>query len=1154
MAADAGRIQAQLVADTARFVRPMQDAQKQLDGFQRAAKVATERLEAMQRVGRRAGIMFGALVGAVALGVRETVGFADEMAKLSTRTGIAIEDLQELAFASRILGVNFSTMERSVARLGRNMVRVGGQTSEAARAIEGLGIETMESDGSMRQMTDLFTDTITELGKMDDEVRRNALAMEIFGRSATELIPLLSAGGEQIEELREQARTLGLVMDEETVLALERLNDEFTIVSQRIRFAVRELMVRLTPAIEILVGWVNDAIDAWGDLDDEIKNQILIWGIMAAAILVATAALGALAAVGLLVGKALAAIGAMVALIKSPLLIGLFALAALGFLIWKAWDEDWEILGRTLKEWADVGLDAFSRLANWFEEQDISGLISAFVADVRTVWAREDLDLPQKIVETLKLILPADPTQAFADFLSNIGRVFISDIAPEIGRIVSAVVITIASLAWRVMTGAVRMLADRIFEIWRDEEKTTLEKLIATAELTLGVLTIAAIAGFAFAKKAALVGLFAGKLWSIVKTITLSAITVKATLAPLVFTPIGKAIVGGLSAALAAIGISAPATTLSAFSFALTIAAVTVTAAIVWLLLPESVREKILAAWETVKTDISASINVIIDYVLDPVEGTFRKIQEFFGIQTDRIRQEAEAQFQELVGIDPFAALDAQEMVKPIARLEDQMIQFITGTRQSIDRALVEHLGKIKVEPEFEMAFDVPHLLQRLRPTGMGPLFPGMRRGGILGGAGGGDIIPALLEPGEAIVPFRVVQQGLAAIMAWFVGQNVRTMQAGGIVGGGSPSPGGSGAAMDLQADFAGFFEFLRDGFAGFFEILIAIIPPEITQVIETLTSRFQELIGAIGAVGEPADKASAAIDDTRSAAQRFRDRLNEIGQSIWQRFRDDMSKVANNLVAFGNQLLTALGPLGILSVVFAELQPLIDALLVPISMVAAALAESLMPVLEALFPVITWFARRLLDAAMIGGRFYNAMLKIITGLFDFLGNLPVIGRHFRSLAKSIEGAEIDIDAMSDAQDMLKDMTFDTAMEIAGVAPPLDRFRDGLEDSTDEIDQMNKALRDVPMGFRIALRRFEAAGAALVNGGNPGNPSPITASPVRAPGGIATDPGGGSQVVFNFNAPVYGFDDFRDVVRRAMAQIEREAGFREVGVVRGPGR
>jgi len=83
----------------------------------------------------------------------------------------------------------------------------------------------------------------------------------------------------------------------------------------------------------------------------------------------------------------------------------------------------------------------------------------------------------------------------------------------------------------------------------------------------------------------------------------------------------------------------------------------------------------------------------------------------------------------------------------------------------------------------FELRVQSGELIPVKRIGGHEFYVPGYREGVILPGFGGGDRIPALLEPGEAVVPARVVRGGIGDIVAWFRAMGVRKMQAGGIAG-----------------------------------------------------------------------------------------------------------------------------------------------------------------------------------------------------------------------------------------------------------------------------------------------------------------------------------------------------------------------------------
>ena len=68
---------------------------------------------------------------------------------------------------------------------------------------------------------------IDALGKVKNETERDALAMQLFGKSAKELNPLIEAGSKGRNELYAEAEKLGIVMGEEDLQALGNLQDAF---------------------------------------------------------------------------------------------------------------------------------------------------------------------------------------------------------------------------------------------------------------------------------------------------------------------------------------------------------------------------------------------------------------------------------------------------------------------------------------------------------------------------------------------------------------------------------------------------------------------------------------------------------------------------------------------------------------------------------------------------------------------------------------------------------------------------------------------------------------------------------------------------------------------------------------------------------------
>lgn len=176
---------------------------------------------------------------------------AEQFADLSTKTGMSAESLQEWNYASDILGSSLDTITGAQSRLVRSMSAAQEQTglfseklSEAnanswdnleagdvvlgdmAKAFQTLGVSVTDSNGNLRDSEAVFSDALEALGGVGNEAERDALAMQIFGKSAQELNPLIKAGSGEIAKLKQEAHEMGAVMSEEDVAAASAFKDQ----------------------------------------------------------------------------------------------------------------------------------------------------------------------------------------------------------------------------------------------------------------------------------------------------------------------------------------------------------------------------------------------------------------------------------------------------------------------------------------------------------------------------------------------------------------------------------------------------------------------------------------------------------------------------------------------------------------------------------------------------------------------------------------------------------------------------------------------------------------------------------------------------------------------------------------------------------------
>jgi len=166
-----------------------------------------------------------AVVGAMAA-LRNTARQADQMWKSSQSLGVRIDELGRLRHAAEMSGASFSTLETGIRRASQAVSQsLAGMNTEATRALKGMGIAVKDADGQARSMSDILGDVAEQFSQMPDGVEKTSMAMALFGRSGTDLIPMLNAGRAGLKEMGDEAERLGLVFDEDTGRMAERFND-----------------------------------------------------------------------------------------------------------------------------------------------------------------------------------------------------------------------------------------------------------------------------------------------------------------------------------------------------------------------------------------------------------------------------------------------------------------------------------------------------------------------------------------------------------------------------------------------------------------------------------------------------------------------------------------------------------------------------------------------------------------------------------------------------------------------------------------------------------------------------------------------------------------------------------------------------------------
>ncbi|MFA7177473.1 MAG: phage tail tape measure protein, partial [Smithellaceae bacterium] len=255
MALDAGAVVGRLEMALAGWKQSVETVKADQQSM---ARFAIRHSDEIKKLGKAFTIAGGVMTAALGAIVAKTANAGDEIAKLSQRTGVSTELLSGYSLAAKLADVSLEGLGGGLKLLSRNMNEASQGTGTAKDAFKELGIEVVNADGTLRDSNEVLLDVADRFSGTENGAKKTALAMDIFGRSGADLIPMLNLGRKGLEENYEQARRLGLVYSKESAQGCEAFNDSITTLKAGLQGTGREIGGVLMPIIQ---GFVEKATE-----------------------------------------------------------------------------------------------------------------------------------------------------------------------------------------------------------------------------------------------------------------------------------------------------------------------------------------------------------------------------------------------------------------------------------------------------------------------------------------------------------------------------------------------------------------------------------------------------------------------------------------------------------------------------------------------------------------------------------------------------------------------------------------------------------------------------------------------------------------------------------------------------------------------------
>ena len=207
--------------------------------------------------------------------IKGSIDAADELDELSQKAGISVEALSTLKLAAQHENVGAEAFATSLKRLSTAMFEAAAGSGENQRLFAALGITFRESNGELRATDQVLLDLATRFQAIPDGPEKSALAVKLFGKAGTDMIPFLNRGADGIRELTAQFRELGGEISGETATRAAEFNDDLNLLRAALQGVAHRVAASVLPALGDLARGLVESAKNGGSLQAILDGVVL---------------------------------------------------------------------------------------------------------------------------------------------------------------------------------------------------------------------------------------------------------------------------------------------------------------------------------------------------------------------------------------------------------------------------------------------------------------------------------------------------------------------------------------------------------------------------------------------------------------------------------------------------------------------------------------------------------------------------------------------------------------------------------------------------------------------------------------------------------------------------------------------------------------
>jgi len=196
----------------------------------------------------------------------DVAGQVDEYITQSTITGVPTEMLQAWDYAAPLIDTDAETIKGAMTKITQAMGDAAGGSDEAQAKFAALGVSITDGSGQLKTAEEVFYEVVDALGQVGNQTERDALAMDLMGKSAQDLNPLITAGADALKQYGAEAMAAGYILDEQQIRKLGQVDDAYQKLQLTIEANRKQLAADFAPAAKAAMELFTDEVRKAGEM------------------------------------------------------------------------------------------------------------------------------------------------------------------------------------------------------------------------------------------------------------------------------------------------------------------------------------------------------------------------------------------------------------------------------------------------------------------------------------------------------------------------------------------------------------------------------------------------------------------------------------------------------------------------------------------------------------------------------------------------------------------------------------------------------------------------------------------------------------------------------------------------------------------------